>query len=71
MFGVQGVDARDSRERAWIVRWEVDGKSLSRSFQTKALAERYRSELNVAHSNVASAFDRRPASRSSWAPCAR
>ena len=32
----------------WVVRWEVDGRRASRSFKTKALAERYRSELLVA-----------------------
>jgi hypothetical protein len=48
IFGLQERRS-EGRARRLIVRWEVDGKRFGRSFKVKALAERYRSELNVAY----------------------
>ncbi len=66
VFGIQSRRA-EGRARPWVVRWEVDGRRASRSFKTKALAERYRSELLVAHDR-GERFDRATAEPLSWAP---
>lgn len=69
VFGVQ--DRRSAgRAKPWVVRWEVDGRRTSRAFKTKALADRYRSELVVADDR-GEPFDRvtgEPVSWSSDAP---
>lgn len=66
VFGVQ--DRRSGgRSKPWIVRWEVDGRRSSRSFKTRALADRYRSELIVAHDR-GEAFDRDSGEPLAWAP---
>ena len=69
MVRVFGIQSRRSEGRAkpWVVRWEIDGRRTSRSFTTKALAERYRSELIVAHDR-GERFDRASGEPLSWAP---
>lgn len=44
VFGIQERRAH-SKARPWIVRWRVDGRFRSRSFRTRAEADRYRSLL--------------------------
>ncbi len=53
-----------------MVRWEVDGKRLSRSFRTKDLADRFRSNL-IAASDRNERFDRVTGEPESWAPDTR
>jgi integrase len=66
VFNVQ--DRRSGgRSKPWVVRWEVDGRRTSRAFRTKALADRYRSELVVAHDRGES-FDRTTGEPLSWSP---
>ena len=66
VFGIQSRRG-EGRAKPWVVRWEVDGRRASRSFKTKALAERYRSELMVAHDR-GERFDRTSGEPLSWAP---
>ena len=66
VFGIQSRRG-EGRAKPWVVRWEVDGRRASRSFKTKALAERYRSELLVSHDR-GERFDRASGEPLSWAP---
>ncbi len=45
MFGVQDRRGDTRINQPWVVRWEVDGRRVSRSFRTKALADRDRSKV--------------------------
>jgi hypothetical protein len=66
VFNVQ--DRRsDGRPRPWLVRWEVDARRNTRSFKTKARADRFRSELLVAR-HRGDRFDRDTGEPVDWAP---
>ncbi|MFN3217903.1 MAG: tyrosine-type recombinase/integrase [Acidimicrobiales bacterium] len=67
VFGIQDRRGSARVARPWVVRWEVDGKRTSRSFKTKALADRYRSNLMVA-SDRSEPFDRATGEPLAWAP---
>lgn len=69
VFGLQRRQVGDAARPAWIVRWAVDGRQRSRSFRTKAEAERYRSEL-VHAKTVGEIFDRQGGEPASWRPSA-
>lgn len=45
VYSVQNRRGADRRKLPYVVRYSVDGRHRSRSFRTKAEAERYRSEL--------------------------
>lgn len=47
VFGVQRRSG-DRHQRPWIVRWSIDRRQHSRSFATKATAERFRTDLLLA-----------------------
>ena len=55
IFAIQERRAH-SKAKPWIVRWRVDGRFRSRSFRTRAEADRYRSQL-VAAATSGEAFD--------------
>ena len=54
-------------KRPWIVRWAVDGRERSRSFQTKAEAERFRSLL-LAAQRSGDIFDVETGEPETWLP---
>lgn len=66
---VYGVQKRSGPriKRPWIVRWSVVGRQRSRSFRTRAEAERYRSGLLVAQQS-GEAFDEVTGEPASWLP---
>lgn len=45
VYSVQNRRGADRRKLAYVVRYSIDGRHRSRSYRTKAEAERYRSEL--------------------------
>jgi len=55
--------------KPWLVRWTVDREPFSRSFRTKAEADRLRSRLLVAQQD-GERFDRRTGEPESWTPAA-
>lgn len=61
------IQQRQGNTRPWIVRWAVEGKQRSRSFRTKAEADRRRSQLLVAQQN-GEPFDPRTGEPVSWTP---
>ncbi len=61
------IQQRQSNVRPWIVRWAIEGKQRSRSFRTKAEADRLRSQLVVAQQN-GEPFDPRTGQPLSWTP---
>ncbi len=65
VFSVQDRRGSDRLAKPWVVRWEVDGRRTSRSFKTKALADRFRSELVVAHDR-GERFDRATGEPVGW-----
>jgi integrase len=64
-------DRRNDPEarRPWLVRWRVDGRGRSRSFRTKAEADRYRSRLLIAQQD-GQRFDRQTGEPVTWRPAA-
>lgn len=48
IFGVQHRAKSDRTKRPWIVRWAIEGRQRSKSFRTRAEANRYRSLLGAA-----------------------
>jgi integrase len=67
---VYGVQDRRSTKRAklpWIVRWAIDGRQRTKSFRTRAEAERYRSLLLAAVYEGAR-FDGQTGEPASWQP---
>lgn len=64
---VHGIQRRagDRHKRSWIVRWTVCGRQRSRSFATKATAERFRVALVVAQQSGDS-FDDGTGEPQSW-----
>lgn len=69
VWSVQDRRENARNNRGWIVRWVVDGKTFSRSFRTRALADRFRSELVVAHDN-GDRFDAATGEPLEWSPAA-
>ncbi len=59
--------AGDRHKRPWITRWSVNGRQRSRSFRTKAEADRFRSGLLVAV-QTGEAFDDTTGEPVSWQP---
>ena len=57
----------DRNRRPWVVRWSVNGRQRSRSFRTKAEADRYRSGLLVAQQS-GERFDDETGEPMSWQP---
>ena len=49
VWSIQDRRTSSRNNQGWIVRWVVDGKTFSRSFRTRALADRFRSRLLIAH----------------------
>lgn len=45
VYSVQNRRGAERRKLPYVVRWTIDGRHRSRSYRTKAEAERYRSEL--------------------------
>ena len=66
VFGVQRRTA-DRHKRPWVTRWSVTGRQRSRSFRTKAEAERFRSGLLVAVQS-GEPFDGATGEPISWQP---
>ncbi len=64
-------DRRDhpKAKRPWLVRWSVDGHERNRSFRTRSLADRYRSQLLIAQAEV-EVFDIETGEPISWQPVA-
>ena len=50
-----------------MVRWVVDGKQSSRSFRSRALADRFRASILLAHDD-GEEFDRASGEPVSWTP---
>ncbi len=67
VFGLQHRGRSDRIKRPWIVRWSVTGRQRSRSFRTKAEAERLRSLLFTAIQH-GERFDERTCEPMSWLP---
>ncbi len=57
----------ERNKRPWVVRWSVNGRQRSRSFRTKAEADRYRSGLLVAQQS-GERFDPETGEPVSWQP---
>lgn len=66
VFGVQRR-AGERHKRPWITRWSVAGRQRSRSFRTKAEADRFRTGLLVAVQS-GEAFDEATGEPVSWQP---
>jgi integrase len=66
---VYGVQRRSGEriKRPWIVRWAVVGRQRSRSFRTRAEADRFRSGLQLAQQS-GERFDETTGEPASWAP---
>src|SRR5260221_14052926 len=64
VYGVQRRNG-DRHKRPWVVRWSVIGRQRSRSFRTKAEAERFRSGLLIAIQSGAE-FDTTTGEPASW-----
>jgi hypothetical protein len=67
ILAIQDRSSRPGARKPWIVRWKVDGKEHSRSFRTKAEADRLRSRLLVAQHD-GERFDRPTGLPLSWLP---
>lgn len=70
VFGVQDRRSTVQAKLPWIVRWSVDGRQRSKSFRTKAEAERYRFLL-MQEASHGERFDAGTAEPESWAPSLR
>jgi hypothetical protein len=67
IFGVQDRRKSARNKKPWVVRRRVDGVERSSAFATRALADRYRSRLVVAHQD-GEEFDQTTGEPTSWAP---
>ena len=67
IFGIQDRSSRPEARKPRVARWKVDGKEHSRSFRTKAEADRFRSRLLVAQQD-GERFDRPTGLPGSWLP---
>lgn len=66
VYGLQHRPA-ERPKRPWIARWSCSGRQHSRSFRTRAEAERFRRVLTVAVES-GSGFDERSGEPASWQP---
>ena len=66
---LQDRRGHERTRRPWLVRWTVDREPFSRSYRTKAEADRLRSRLLVAQQD-GERFDRRTGEPESWTPAA-
>ncbi len=66
LFGIQRRNG-DRHQRPWIVRWSIDRRQHSRSFATKATAERFRADLLLAE-KVGGRFDLATGLPETWRP---
>lgn len=64
---IWSIQHRPAKSLPWIVRWSVEGQIRSRSFRTKAEADRRRSQLLVAQQR-GEQFDQGSLEPQSWAP---
>jgi integrase len=69
VFGIQNRPLSERTKRPWIVRWAVALKRHSKSFHTRAEAERYRSLLTHAKT-LGETFDEVTGEPLSWRPTA-
>ena len=69
VWSIQNRTGHARTRKPWLVRWVVDREEFSRSFRTKAEADRLRSRLLVAQQD-GERFDRRTGEPESWAPAA-
>jgi integrase len=67
IFGIQDRSSRPESRKPRVARWKVDGKEHSRSFRTKAEADRFRSRLLVAQQD-GERFDRPTGLPVLWLP---
>lgn len=67
IFSVQDRRSSARVAKPWVVRWEVGGRRFSRSFKSRALAERFRSQLSVAVDN-GEPFDAGSGEPIAWMP---
>jgi hypothetical protein len=67
VFAIQDRRASPRNKRPWIVRTAVDGRQYSRSFQTKAEADRYRSSV-IQAKTTGELFDEASGEPVSWQP---
>ena len=70
VFGIQDRRSQATAQRPWLVRWAVNGRQKSKSFRTKAEADRCRSHLVLAVTR-GEPFDPGTAEPVSWAPPAQ
>ncbi|HUW01526.1 MAG TPA: site-specific integrase [Acidimicrobiales bacterium] len=66
VFGLQRRNS-ERNKRSWIVRWAVEGRQRSRSFRTRAEADRFRTGLLVAQQR-GEQFDNASGEPESWQP---
>ena len=69
VWAIQDRSAHARTRKPDLVRWMIDGEAFSRSYRTKAEADRLRSRLLVAQQD-GERFDRRTGEPESWAPAA-
>lgn len=67
VFGIQDRRSLKTAKLPWIGRWSVAGRQRSRSFRTRAEADRYRSKLLHAKT-VGETFDTESGEPLSWQP---
>jgi integrase len=67
VYGVQDRRRFELAKLPWIVRWSMDGRQHSRSWRTRAEADRYRSQLLMAQT-AGLVFDPVTAEPVSWQP---
>ena len=67
IWSIQDRSGHERTRKPYLARWLVDGERFSRSFRTKAEADRLRSRLLVAQQD-GERFDRRTGEPESWGP---
>jgi hypothetical protein len=67
VWNVQDRRGSGRNVQPWVVRWVVDGKQSSRSFRSRALADRFRASILLAHDD-GDEFDRASGEPLSWTP---
>jgi hypothetical protein len=67
IFGIQDRRSTAQAKLPWVVRWSVAGRQRSKSFRTKAEADRYRSFL-IHAKTVGEPFDEATGVPMSWVP---
>jgi integrase len=67
VWNVQDRRGSGRNVQPWVVRWVVDGKQSSRSFRSRALADRFRASILLAHDD-GEEFDRSSGEPVTWTP---